>query len=66
MACVPSEKARWGKDGPGGRKLPLRVSRDRMAAAACPLDIDSRDKGPFSRRAIVLTGRMVKILRSAI
>ena len=43
MACVPSEKARWGRDGAGGKKYknafplerlgPLRAGRDRRAAA---------------------------------
>ena len=27
MACIPFEKARWGKDGgPGGKETPLRAS----------------------------------------
>ena len=56
MACVPSEKTRWGKDGPGGRKLPLRVSRDRMAAAACPLERFNFEKGEMRGGG---TGRMV-------
>ena len=45
-------KARWGKDGgTGGRKRPLRASRDRRRPQAVPVatkeatGIDSRDKG---------------------
>ena len=53
MACVPSEKARWGKDGgPGGKETTVRASRDRRRPQAVPVrrrrsltGIDSRDKG---------------------
>ena len=51
MACVPSEKARWGKDGgPGGKNYgnafprfaaerlgPLCASRDRRRPQAVPV-----------------------------
>ena len=52
MACVLSEKARWGKDGgPGGKETPLCASRDRRRPQAVPVatkeatGIDSRDEG---------------------
>ena len=48
MACVPSDKARWGKDGgPGGKNYgnafpaerlgPLCASRDRRRPQAVPV-----------------------------